>query len=241
MTWRAIVLTLLPEAFPGPLGLSLAGRARAQGLWSLQTVALREFGLGQHRLVDDSPAGGGPGMVMRPDVVAAALAHARTSGSDLPAIYLSPRGRPLDQPLVRQWAGGPGLIMLAGRFEGVDERAITSCQLTEVSVGDFVLSGGEIAAYAAIDACVRLLPGVMGKPASGTNESFENDLLEYPQYTRPRNWEGHEIPEVLLSGDHARIAAWRNTEARRITADRRPDLAARWPRPSGKGQSGKVE
>lgn len=228
MTWRAIVLTLMPEMFPGPLGLSLAGRALDQGLWSLSTVPIREFGLGAHRLVDDSPAGGGPGMVMRPDVVAAALAHARTGAPDLPSIYLSPRGKPLDQPLVRHWSAGPGLIMLAGRFEGVDERAIEACGLTEISLGDFVLSGGEIPALAVIDACVRLLPGVMGKAASGTNESFEADLLEYPQYTRPRAWEGREIPEVLLSGDHGRIAEWRLAEARRITAERRPDLAARW-------------
>jgi tRNA (guanine37-N1)-methyltransferase len=232
-TWRTVVLTLLPEAFPGPLGLSLAGRDLAEGLWSLQAVGLREFGLGQHRIIDDTPAGGGPGMVMRADVVAAALAHARSDPAvaALPAIYLSPRGRPLDQPLVRQWAAGPGLLMLAGRFEGVDERAIEACGLTEVSVGDFVLSGGEIPALAAIDACVRLLPGVMGKATSGTQESFENDLLEYPQYTRPRDWQGRAIPEILLSGDHARIAAWREAEARRITAERRPDLAARWQKP----------
>lgn len=228
MTWRAIVVTLLPEAFPGPLGLSLAGRALAEGLWSLDAIALRGFGIGAHHTVDDSPAGGGPGMVMRPDVIAAAIAAARQSAPDVPAIYLSPRGRPLDQPLVRQWAAGPGLILLAGRFEGVDERAIEACGLAEVSVGDFVLSGGEIPAMAVIDACVRLLPGVMGKAASGAQESFENDLLEYPQYTRPRRWEGRDIPEVLLGGDHARIARWREAEARRITEARRPDLAARW-------------
>jgi len=231
MTWRAIVLTLMPECFPGPLGLSLAGRALGDGVWSLRTVPIREHGLGQHRLVDDTPAGGGPGMVMRPDVVAAALAEARTDANDLPAIYLSPRGQPLDQPQVRRWASGPGLIMLAGRFEGVDERAIEACGLSEVSLGDFVLSGGEIPALAVIDACVRLLPGVMGKAASGAQESFENDLLEYPQYTRPRTWEGRDIPEILLSGDHRKIAEWREAEARRITADRRPDLAARWRRP----------
>lgn len=230
MTWRAIVLTLLPEAFPGPLGLSLAGRALAEGLWSLETVAIRDFGIGQHRTVDDSPAGGGPGMVMRPDVIGAALAQARTGAAGLPAIYLSPRGRPLDQPLVRQWAAGPGLILLAGRFEGVDERAIEACALTEISLGDFVLSGGEIPAFAVIDACVRLLPGVMGKPGSATQESFEGDLLEYPQYTRPRTWEGRDIPGVLLSGDHGRIAQWREAEARRITRERRPDMAARWPK-----------
>jgi len=229
MTFRVLVLTLMPEAFPGPLGLSLAGRALADGVWTLRAIPIREFGLGQHRFVDDTPAGGGPGMVMRPDVIAAALAAARAEGADLPAVYLSPRGRPLDQPLVRRWAGGPGLILLAGRFEGIDERAIEACGLTEVSIGDFVLSGGEIPALAVIDACVRLLPGVMGKPNSGSEESFENDLLEYPQYTRPREWEGRAIPDILLSGDHGRIAAWREAEARRITLERRPDLAARWP------------
>ena len=231
MSWRAIVLTLLPEAFPGPLGLSLAGRALQDELWSLRTIAIRDFGLGPHRLVDDTPAGGGPGMVMRPDVVSAALVDARADGAALPAVYLSPRGQPLNQATIRRWASGPGLIMLAGRFEGVDERAIEACGLFEVSLGDFVLSGGEIPALAVIDACVRLLPGVMGKAASGTQESFENDLLEYPQFTRPRTWQDREIPEVLLSGDHGRIAEWRLAEARRITAARRPDLAARWRKP----------
>ena len=231
MSWRAIVLTLLPEAFPGPLALSLAGRALQDGLWSLRTIAIRDFGLGPHRLVDDTPAGGGPGMVMRPDVVSAALVDARADGAALPAVYLSPRGQPLNQATIRRWASGPGLIMLAGRFEGVDERAIEACGLFEVSLGDFVLSGGEIPALAVIDACVRLLPGVMGKATSGTQESFENDLLEYPQFTRPRTWQDREIPEVLLSGDHGRIAEWRLAEARRITAARRPDLAARWRKP----------
>ena len=231
MPWRAIVLSLMPEMFPGPLGLSLAGRALQQGLWSLDTVGIREFGIGAHRQVDDSPAGGGPGMVMRADVVAAALAHARQTAPDLPALYLSPRGRPLDQAHVREWSAGPGLILLAGRFEGVDERAIQACGLTEVSLGDFVLSGGEIPAMALIDACVRLIPGVMGAPDSGSQESFEGDLLEYPQYTRPRVWDGRSIPEVLLSGDHARIAQWRLEQARSLTASRRPDLAARWPKP----------
>ena len=231
MSWRAIVLTLLPEAFPGPLGLSLAGRALQDELWSLRTIAIRDFGLGPHRLVDDTPAGGGPGMVMRPDVVSAALVDARADGAALPAVYLSPRGQPLNQATIRRWASGPGLIMLAGRFEGVDERAIEACGLFEVSLGDFVLSGGEIPALAVIDACVRLLPGVMGKATSGTQESFENDLLEYPQFTRPRTWQDREIPEVLLSGDHGRIAEWRLAEARRITAARRPDLAARWRKP----------
>ena len=228
MSWRATVVTLMPEMFPGPLGLSLAGRALDAGIWSLRTVAIREFGLGTHRQVDDSPAGGGPGMVMRADVVAAAIGNARSDAAGLPLIYLSPRGRPLDQQQVRNWARGPGLIMLAGRYEGVDERAIEACGLVEISIGDFVLSGGEIAALAVIDACVRLLPGVMGKAESGAQESFEGGLLEYPQYTRPREWEGRSIPEALLSGDHGRIADWRHEEACRITAERRPDLAARW-------------
>lgn len=229
MTWRSIVITLLPEAFPGVLGLSLAGRALAEGVWSLETVPLRQFGLGQHRTVDDTPAGGGPGMVLRADVVAAAVDRARALAVGLPAIYLSPRGAPLTQNLVREWAAGPGLILLAGRFEGVDERVLAARGLTEVSIGDFVLSGGEPAAMAAIDACVRLLPGVMGKIQSGSEESFEGDLLEYPQYTRPRDWEGAAIPDALLSGDHKRIARWRRDEARRLTLQRRPDLAARWP------------
>lgn len=226
-TWRSIVITLLPEAFPGLLGLSLAGRALAEGLWSLETVALREFGLGQHRTVDNSPAGGGPGMVLRADVVAAAVDHARAMAPGLPAIYLSPRGVPLTQALVREWSAGPGLILLAGRFEGVDERVLTARGLTEVSLGDFVLSGGEPAAMVALDACVRLLPGVMGKAMSGDSESFENDLLEYPQYTRPREWEGMPIPEALLSGDHKRIEHWRRDQSVALTQQRRPDLAAR--------------
>ena len=234
MTWRSIVVTLFPEAFPGMLSLSLAGRALQEGLWSLETVALRDFGLGRNRTVDDTPAGGGPGMVLRADVVAAALDRARELAAGSPAIYLSPRGTPLTQDDVRVWAGGPGLILLAGRFEGVDERVIAARELREVSIGDFVLSGGEPAALTVIDACVRLLPGVMGKTDSGLEESFENDLLEYPHYTRPRAWEGQEIPEVLLSGDHKRIADWRSAQAHRITQDRRPDLAKRWPKPPAK-------
>ncbi len=227
MTWRSIVITLLPEAFPGLLGLSLAGRARDEGVWSLETVSLRDFGFGQHRTVDDTPAGGGPGMVLRADVVAAAVDRARSIAAGLPAIYLSPRGVPLTQGLVREWASGAGIILLAGRFEGVDERVLAARELLEVSIGDFVLSGGEPAAMAVIDACVRLLPGVMGKAESGDSESFENDLLEYPQYTRPRAWEGRSIPDALLSGDHKRIAQWRRQEAIRLTQERRPDLAAR--------------
>jgi tRNA (guanine37-N1)-methyltransferase len=233
MTWRSVVVTLLPEAFPGVLGLSLSGRALSEGLWSLETISLRAFGLGHNRTVDDTPAGGGPGMVLRADVVAAAIDHAKATSPDLPAIYLSPRGEPLTQARVRRWVDGPGLILLAGRFEGVDERVLAARDLTEVSIGDFVLSGGETAALAVLDACVRLLPGVMGAAGSGTDETFENDLLEYPQYTRPRAWEGHEIPGVLLSGDHRRIAEWRLAEAMRLTLTRRPDLAARWGKLTG--------
>ena len=226
MTWRSIILTLMPEAFPGPLDLSLSGKARREGLWSLETVAIRQFGLGAHRTVDDSPAGGGPGMVLRAGVIAAAIDHARGLAPDLPAFYLSPRGTPLTQALVRDWSAGPGLILLAGRFEGVDERVLKARNLREISVGDFVLSGGELPAMTVIDACVRLLPGVMGEPLSGSDESFETGLLEYPQYTRPREWEGLGIPDVLLSGDHKRIAAWRLEQSRALTAERRPDLLA---------------
>jgi tRNA (guanine37-N1)-methyltransferase len=224
MTWIAQILTLLPEAFPGPLGLSLAGRALAEGLWQLEAIQIRDFGLGAHRSVDDTPAGGGPGMVMRADVLAAAIDSARTRQSDLPAIYLTPRGKPFTQQLARELVAGRGALLLSGRFEGIDERVITGRGLMEVSIGDYVLSGGEIAAMVLIDACVRLLPGVMGKVGSGTEESFENALLEYPHYTRPRTWEGKTIPEVLLSGDHARIEAWRRQQAERITLERRPDL-----------------
>ncbi|MFM1814039.1 MAG: tRNA (guanine)-methyltransferase [Pseudomonadota bacterium] len=222
--WRARVVTLFPEMFPGPLGASLAGTALAGGLWSLDTIHLRDFGIGQHRSVDDTPAGGGAGMVLRCDVVAAALDHARQGAEDLPAIYLSPRGEPLSQHLARELADGPGVLLLAGRFEGVDQRVIEARGLREVSIGDYVLSGGELAAMVLMDACVRLLPGVIGQPASLAEESFASGLLEYPQYTRPRTWEGHEIPDVLLSGDHKRIADWRRAEAEALTARRRPDL-----------------
>lgn len=222
--WTALVLTLYPEMFPGPLGVSLAGKAHGQGLWSLAARDIRDHGMGPHHSVDDTPAGGGPGMVLRADVVAAAVDAARSEAPGLPAIYLSPRGEPLTQALVRELAAGAGVLLLCGRFEGVDERVIDGRALREVSVGDYVLSGGEIAAMALIDACVRLLPGVMGKAGSSTDESFEKGLLEYPQYTRPRLWEGREIPEVLLSGDHKKIAEWRKAEALLITKERRPDL-----------------
>ncbi len=220
--FRATVLSLFPEMFPGPLGLSLAGDACARGLWSLESRDLRAHGLGRHRAVDDTPAGGGPGMVMRADVLAAALDAIPDDGR--PRLLMSPRGAPFRQAFAREWAAGPGLILLCPRFEGVDERIIAARGLIEVSIGDYVLAGGEIAALAVLDACVRLIPGVMGKIESGASESFEGGLLEYPQYTRPREWEGREIPEALLSGDHARIARWRRDEAERITRERRPDL-----------------
>ena len=224
--WRATVLTLFPEMFPGPLGLSLAGDALEREVWSLETKQIREHGLGRHRAVDDTPAGGGPGMVMRADVLAAAIDAAAAPHDPRPKLLMSPRGTPLRQPRVRELAAGPGVIILCGRFEGVDERIIEARSLEEVSVGDYVLSGGEIAAFALIDACVRLLPGVMGEEASGSEESFEAGLLEYPQYTRPREFEGKLVPEVLLSGDHGKIAKWRHDEALRLTRQRRPDLAA---------------
>ena len=221
--FHATLITLFPEMFPGPLGLSLAGDALARGVWSCEARQLREYGLGRHRTVDDTPAGGGPGMVMRADVLAAALDDAPQDGR--PRLLMSPRGVPFRQALARQWAAGPGLVILCPRFEGVDERIVDARGLTEVCVGDYVLSGGEVAALAVLDACVRLLPGVMGHPDSGSSESFEDGGLEYPQYTRPREWEGRTIPQALLSGDHARIARWRREEAQRITRERRPDLS----------------
>jgi tRNA (guanine37-N1)-methyltransferase len=222
--FAATVLTLFPAMFPGPLGQSLAGEALARGLWSLEARDIRDHGLGRHRAVDDTPAGGGPGMVMRADVLAASLDAAAPPGDQRPRLIMSPRGAPFTQGRAREWAAGPGLVILCPRFEGVDERLIEARGLTEVSIGDYVLSGGEIAALAILDACVRLIPGVMGKAASGAEESFENGLLEYPHFTRPREWEGRAIPEVLLSGDHGKIAEWRRREAERITRQRRPDL-----------------
>ena len=224
LPWRATVLTLFPEMFPGPLGISLVGGALQAGLWSLRTIAIRDFGLGRHRAVDDTPTGGGSGMVMRADVLAAAIDHARVEEADAPLIYLSPRGEPLTQALAAELASGPGALLLAGRFEGIDERVIAGRRMREVSIGDYVLSGGEVAAMVLIDACVRLLPGVIGAEGSLAEESFEGGLLEYPHYTKPREWEGRTIPEVLLSGDHKKIAEWRRSEAERITAERRPDL-----------------
>ena len=210
--FAATVLTLFPAMFPGPLGQSLAGEALTRGLWSLEARDIRDHGLGRHRAVDDTPAGGGPGMVMRADVIAASLDAAVSPDDARPRLIMSPRGAPFTQARAREWAAGPGLVILCPRFEGVDERLIEARGLTGVSIGDYVLSGGEIAALAILDACVRLIPGVMGKEASGAEESFENDLLEYPHFTRPREWEGRAIPEVLLSGDHARIAEWRRRD-----------------------------
>ena len=224
--WRATVLTLFPEMFPGPLGISLAGKALSSGLWSLETRDIRASATDKHRSVDDTPAGGGPGMVLRADILAAAVDAADNTPPALPRLLMSPRGRPLNQSLVRKLAAGPGALIVCGRFEGVDQRVIEARGLEEVSIGDYVLSGGEIAALALIDACVRLLPGVMGKAESGTEESFSVSLLEYPQYTRPQVFEGQPIPEILTSGDHAKVAAWRKAEAERLTETRRPDLWA---------------
>lgn len=222
--WTATVFTLYPEMFPGPAGLSLSGDALSRQLWQLETHNIRDHGLGRHRAVDDTPAGGGPGMVIRADVLAASLDAVLAPGDGRPRLLMSPRGRPLTQTRVRELSEGPGVIIVCGRFEGVDERVIEGRGLEEVSIGDYVLSGGEIAALVVLDACVRLIPGVMGKLASGSDESFEAGLLEYPHYTRPRDWEGRSIPDVLLCGDHARIERWRREEAERLTRSRRPDL-----------------
>ena len=222
--WTATVLTLFPELFPGPLSVSLAGRALEEGIWRLSPIDLRDFSDDKHRNVDDTPAGGGPGMVMRADILAKALDHAIAQNPHTPCIYLSPRGDPLTQRRVGELAEGTGAILLCGRFEGIDQRVIEARQLEEISVGDYVLSGGEIAAMALMDAVVRLLPGVVGSRESLEDESFVQGLLEYPQYTRPRVWEGREIPDVLLSGDHAKVAEWRRGQALRLTKTRRPDL-----------------
>ncbi|MES5485649.1 tRNA (guanosine(37)-N1)-methyltransferase TrmD [Bradyrhizobium sp. INPA03-11B] len=224
--WRATVLTLFPDMFPGPLGVSLAGKALAGGLWSLEACDIRASATDKHRSVDDTPAGGGPGMVLRADVLAAAIDAAEIA-PDRPRLLMSPRGRPLTQTHVAELAAGAGPLIVCGRFEGIDQRVIEARGLEEVSIGDYVLSGGEIAAMALIDACVRLLPGVMGKLASGTEESFSEGLLEYPQYTRPQEFEGRQIPEILISGDHAKVAAWRLAQSEALTAVRRPDLWAR--------------
>ena len=222
--FRAAIFTLYPDFFPGPLGQSLSGDALARGLWALETRQIRDHGLGRHKSVDDSPAGGGPGMVIRADVLAASLDAGLSPDDPRPRLLMSPRGRPLTQARVRELAQGPGVAIVCGRFEGVDERVIEARGLEEVSIGDYVLSGGELGAMVLLDACVRLIPGVMGKLESGSEESFEAGLLEYPHYTRPRDFEGRPIPEILLSGDHAKIAAWRRAQALEITRARRPDL-----------------
>jgi tRNA (guanine37-N1)-methyltransferase len=222
--WRASVLTIFPDMFPGPLAHSLAGKALAAGIWSLDTHDIRASAADKHRTVDDTPAGGGPGMVMKADVLARALDA--VPHDTRPRLLMSPRGAPLTQSKIAALAAGPGAVIVCARFEGVDERLIKARGLQEISLGDFVLSGGEIAALALLDACVRLLPGVMGKEASAAEESFADGLLEYPQYTKPPVFEGEPIPEVLISGDHAKVAAWRRAEAERLTAARRPDLWA---------------
>ena len=224
--FRATVFTLMPDMFPGPLGVSLSGDALSRGLWAMETRNIREHGIGRHRAVDDTPAGGGPGMVIRADVLAASLDAGLPPDDPRPRLLMSPRGQPLSQPRVRDLAAGPGVVIVCGRFEGIDQRVIDGRGLEEVSIGDYVLSGGELGAMVLLDACVRLIPGVMGKLESGSDESFENNLLEYPQFTRPREWEGRAIPDVLLSGDHAKVARWRRAEAERITRARRPDLLA---------------
>lgn len=226
MSFNATVLTLYPEMFPGALGCSLAGRALDAGTWSLEAVQIRDFATDRHRTVDDTPAGGGAGMVMRADVLSRALDHAAPADDSRPKLLMSPRGRPLTQARVRELAAGPGAVILCGRFEGVDQRLIEAKELEEVSIGDYILSGGEPAALVLLDAVVRLLPGVMGNDASGEEESFEGGLLEHPHYTRPQDWEGHMIPEVLTSGNHAKIAAWRHDQAMQLTRTRRPDLWA---------------
>jgi len=230
--WRAQVITLFPEVFPGVLGASLTGKALDEGLWDLEPIDLRSFGEGKHRKVDDTPAGGGAGLVLRPDIMGQAIHFARKD-SVLPLVYLSPRGRPFDQAMAGRWAAGPGVALIAGRFEGLDQRVIDHFGIEEVSLGDFVMTGGEIAAQAMIDAVVRLLPGVLGNAASVEDESHSAGLLEHPQYTRPAEWEGLGIPDVLTSGDHGAVERWRREEAERLTRERRPDL---WQRHLGGGQ-----
>jgi tRNA (guanine37-N1)-methyltransferase len=227
MTFRASIITLYPEAFPGPLGISILERAQRDGRWSLETIDLREFGLGKHRQVDEKPAGGGAGLVLRPDVAASAIDSIPID--DRPLIYPSPRGVPFSQGIAEDWATKPGLIMFCGRFEGLDERVIEGREMIEVSLGDFVLAGGEVAAMAMLEATLRLIPGVAGNQASVEDESFANGLLEYPQYTLPRLWEGRETPKVLTSGDHKKVAAWRNQQSEALTKARRPDLYAAFP------------
>ena len=222
MTFKASIITLFPEAFPGVLGVSLIGKALRDGLWALETTQLRDFGQGPHKNVDDTPAGGGAGMVLRADVAAAAIDS--VARDDRPLIYLSPRGKQFNQAMAQEWAAGPGVILFCGRFEGLDERVIEARTMQEIAVGDAVLAGGEAAAMVLLEACARLLPGVLGNDTSTVEESFSDGLLEHPQYTRPREWEGRTIPDVLTSGDHAKIEAWRKAERERVTAQRRPEL-----------------
>lgn len=224
MSWRADVLTLFPEVFPGPLGVSVIGRGLAEGAWSLGVTQLRDFATDRHRTVDDTPAGGGPGMVLKPDILARAIDSVSPEGDPRPRLLMSPRGRPLTQRRVRELAAGPGAVVVCGRFEGVDERVIEARDLEEVSIGDYVLAGGELAAMVTLEATVRLLPGVLGAADSHVDESFENGLLEYPQYTRPQSFEGREIPTVLTSGDHGRVDKWRREQSESLTRARRPDL-----------------
>ena len=224
MTFRASIITLYPEMFPGPLGVSLAGKALEDGKWLLETLALREFGIGRHRMVDDTPSGGGAGMVLRADVLANAIDSVSPAGDNRPKLLMSPRGRPLTQEFVRELSQGPGAVIVCGRFEGVDQRVIEGRDLVEVSIGDYILSGGEPAALVLMDAIVRLLPGVMGNDLSGTHESFEDGMLEHPHYTRPAEWEGRGIPAVLTSGNHSAIEKWRREQAEKLTRERRPDL-----------------
>jgi tRNA (guanine37-N1)-methyltransferase len=237
MSFRATVLTLYPEMFPGHLGTSLAGKALERGDWSLETVQIRDFATDRHRTVDDTPAGGGAGMVLKPDVLARAIDHAGENDSR-PRLLMSPRGRPLTQGRVRELAEGDGIVIVCGRFEGVDQRVIDGRNLEEVSIGDYILSGGEPAALTLLDAIVRILPGVMGNDLSGVHESFEDDLLEHPHYTRPQEWEGRDIPAVLTSGNHGAIAKWQKAEALRLTEERRPDLLDK---PAGAAARGKDE
>lgn len=239
ISWRATVLTLFPEMFPGPLGISLAGKALESGIWALETVDIRDFASDKHRSVDDTPFGGGPGMVMRPDVVDAAIGAALEGRPEAgPVIYLSPRGRLLTQQVARELAARPAITLLCGRYEGVDERVLEARGAEEISLGDFILSGGEPAAIALLDAVVRLLPGVVGAPAGLEDESFERGLLEYPHYTRPAEWQGRTVPEMLLSGHHERIAAWRLRQSEEVTRARRPDLWARYQAAGGREKEG---
>jgi tRNA (guanine37-N1)-methyltransferase len=234
LSWHAQIISLMPDFFPGPLAQGLAGRALKDGLWSVACTPMRDFGEGRHKNVDDTPAGGGVGMIIRADIAAAAIDAARHEHPDLPLVYLTPRGRPLTQNLVRDLAAGPGAMLFCSRFEGVDERVLEARPGLEISLGDYILSGGEIAGLCLLDAIIRLLPGVMGKAASADSESFEDDLLEYPHYTRPQIWEERSIPEILLSGDHQRVAKWRLEAAEALTKSRRPDLWARYVKKYGK-------